>query len=153
LAPLIIITGLSFGAGNEANKLIAHLIYHFSLKHSSPIFAQKEIAELLPPSLPVISIGGEKYLNTYQILSAIKEKAEKMKTGPKTIYPYIFTHPALIPRAKKVALKLDMMPMDDLKIPKMPWPKNDHQWWVRNPYFFYSREIMAYLHFWSKGWI
>lgn len=146
------IIGLSMGAGDRVNSLLAELILKKKDENPNlPIFVQKEISDFLPSGLARTIVGGKKYLNTYEVLSAMKKETDKKLIKLK--YVYLFTHQGLMPRATLVARKLDFILMEN-NLPKMPWPKNDTQWWVRNPIFFWLREITAsYPYFWWKGWI
>jgi len=147
------IIGVSFGSGEKANKILAQIILDVKKNDERmPAFVQKEISDFLPPDLGCIIIGEEKYLNTYQVI--LKAKQEAIKRQIKLKYVHLIAHPAHMPRVKMVMHKLELIPLEDPKMPKMPFSKNDPQWWVRSPILFWTREIFAsYPYFYLKGWI
>jgi hypothetical protein len=143
----------SFGGGNETNKRLAKVTLDtIATKQNVSAFVQREVSDLLPPDIPHITIGGEKHLNIYETMLAVTQEAKKRRI--KLNFAYLIAYPALLPLAKMVARKFELIPMDIPKIPKMPYPKNNLGRWKGNVFSFWFREIFGvYLYFWWKKWI
>jgi hypothetical protein len=133
--------------------MLAETVLTVSKNERMPIYAQKEISDFLPKYKDRIMIGKKgKYLNTYQVLLSVKEEADRRSYKLKYVIP--IAHPALMPRVKMVAKKLGFLLLEDYSMPPVPFPRDDPQFWVRNPLFFWAREILiSYPYFFLKGWI
>ncbi len=145
------IVGLAFGEGPEANKELGSEIYRIwkNAGVKTIFILQKEISDLLPPEINKIGIGGDQYLNTYEVLKAAKEEATKR--GISDII--LIAHPAQLRRAKGSAKRVGFT-LIDYPIPKIPWPKHDPQKWVRGPLRWWLRELfIAWPYFKFKGWM
>lgn len=63
----------------------------------------------------------------------------------------VLAHPAHLHRCVAVLRQMGfrVIPLRH----KIPWAKDDPQWWVRNPWLWWLREIPVMIYYWYKGWI
>jgi hypothetical protein len=145
------VIALSFGGGTEVNVKLAELVKGViaqGLPDSFLIIVQKEVSDFLG-NIPRITIGGDKHLNTYEILSRARKEALKENID----FTYIIAHPAMLSRTKTVARNLGFSLLD-YKIPPLPYSADDDQKWTRGQLRFWFREyFVAWPWFFFKGYV
>ena len=157
-----VIIAPAFGAGEMgdpglANLFLGDIVGEISIKENLPIIAQIEVANALnalPVPLKLIEVIKEhrikgKYLDTYEVLSQAKEIMEKKGWN----IAILVAHPAHLPRCKKVLEKMGVKVIIPEGLEKIPFDSFSTQWWTRNKFAWWIREIPTRLLYKIKGWI
>lgn len=141
---------LSFGMGEGQDNYGASNweLAKIASRSDLPVIAQWEIARLMKkeffkPALISIERDGEKYLDSYDVL--IKAKGHMKEQG--FTEAILLGHQDHLMRIKLIAKKMGIKISNSLDTklnPNIPYDGKSTQWWTRNRFLFFMREILVY---------
>lgn len=151
------IVALSFGRGRDTsgltNAVIACRIKRLIENQKLPVIAQWEVAEMIntSPNKVLFAIGSKAdgYLYSWVVVRLIIEQMKKMGC----FKPILIGHPAHLWRVKMHFRKQGIEVIIPEGLESIPFDWHSSQWWTKDRFRWFIKEIGVRLYCWYKGLI